>query len=244
MVGPASSRTVRSPSARWPSDLPRLRVSTVVGKTRKTVTRVPIQATQISAASAWEATTNRSSTTSISSARVTAMSIIPETIRTPRPAGGRSSATASPVTRSSSVRVANSGGRAVASDMARGYGGRCVQWARGPGRLRARPHPRVATSGGAHQAPAALRRRERRVRRALPAGRHASLGRAHVRARRVARRLPVVDAREGPDPLVGHPHHLVARRRPLLHRAVPGGAVPAALLVAGHARRQRAGRRA
>ena len=30
-MGPASSRTVRSPRAKWPSVLPRVRVSSVVG---------------------------------------------------------------------------------------------------------------------------------------------------------------------------------------------------------------------
>ena len=96
-------------SASLPSDWPRVSVSSVVGKTRKTVIIVPITAT----ADQRRVGLQHRDQEDEDGRRRTApswpgTSISPETIREPRLAGGRSSATASPVTRSSVVRVANS----------------------------------------------------------------------------------------------------------------------------------------
>ena len=63
---------------------------------------------QISAPSACSAATTKTKIAATNRIIVTTTSISPDTIRAPRLAAGRSSATASPVTRSSVVRVANS----------------------------------------------------------------------------------------------------------------------------------------
>ena len=64
---------------------------------------------QISAPSVCSAAVTSTKNATKKRISVTTTSIRPEAMWMPRPAGGRSSATASPVTRSSVVRVANSG---------------------------------------------------------------------------------------------------------------------------------------
>ena len=141
-------------------------------------------------------------------------SISPEAIRSPGSAGGRSSATASPVTRSSAVRVANSGGRAVASDMSPSIRRPRVQW-----RAWTSTHTcwRIATSGsgwrsspGAGGSPAT---------RATSSS--TSTSRSRPTSRSCARRprtpslvayLSSILARARTAP-VGTRDHLVARRR-------------------------------
>ena len=70
---------------------------------------------QISASSACSAATTNTKIAATNKIMVTTTSISPDTIRPPMLAGGRSSATASPVTRSSVVNVANSGTAMVGS---------------------------------------------------------------------------------------------------------------------------------
>ena len=81
----------------------------MVGTTTNTMTIEPMNATVASAASVLSVAIDATRMTTKRSARVVVTSISPEAIRSPRLAGGRSSATASPVTRSSVVSVANSG---------------------------------------------------------------------------------------------------------------------------------------
>ena len=53
--------------------------------------------------------------------------------------------------------------------------------------------------------------------------------------------LPVLPAGTSPDPVGGVPHHVLGRRPAVLHRDLPRGALPAAPLVAPHDARQRGG---
>ncbi len=98
-IGPASSRTVRVPTAYFPTLLPRVKVSRVHG----TTTRAPANATMLptaySASSVASIPTVMTPTRSSPASMVT--SISPESSRVPREAGGSSRVTASPVTRSS-----------------------------------------------------------------------------------------------------------------------------------------------
>ena len=87
LIGPASSRTVRSPSASLPIERPRVSVSSVVGKTTKTRMIVPIRATVASAASVPIVATPAIRMITNSSSSVTSTSISPEAIR--RPEAGR-----------------------------------------------------------------------------------------------------------------------------------------------------------
>ena len=80
---------------------------------------------------------------------------------------------------------------------------------------------------------------ERRARRALPAGRDPPVRGPYVGAGRVARRAPLVAASPRPQQGRRHPGRHLARRPHLLLRAVPGGVVPAALVVARLPRGQR-----
>ena len=84
----------------------------------------------------------------------------------------------------------------------------------------------------------------RRAGRALPAGRHAPVGGAHVRARRRAGRAtcPRVLARAR-NRVVGHPDGTWRGVGAFFARPVPGRALPAALVVARHAGGQRRGDR-
>ena len=96
-----------------PSDRPRVRVSSVVGYATNTDTSATTKPAWASAGSARTVATANSRNIRISATIVTTTSMRPEAIRAPRLAGGRSRATASPVTRSSEVSVANSGTAAM-----------------------------------------------------------------------------------------------------------------------------------
>ena len=174
-----------------------------------------------------------------SSAKESRTSIRPDAMRGPRLAAGRSSATASPVTRSSVVSVANSGVAIALSLGAR----RPRVGAHGPRRVRRGAPRRVAAARGAHPSTSVVGSGVGRAGRALPAGRDPPLGRAHVGARCQPRGLPVDAALPCPEPRVRHSHQHLARRAAVLRRPVPGRALPAALVVAGHARGQRGRRR-
>ena len=189
-------------------------------------------ATWSSAASVWSAAISRPRTRTTSRPKVAATSISPDAMRAPRLAGGRSSATASPVTRSSAVSVANSG-VAIALSLGGHSAPRVCAWTSTRTslahvaewrRLEELLAPRTAVGSGVGRAG-----------RALPAGRDPPLRRPHVGAGRHPRRLPVVAALPGAQPRGRHPHQHLARRPAVLRRAVPGGALPAALVVAGHA---------
>ena len=145
----------------------------------------------------------------------------PEASRSATVAGGRSSATASPVTRSSSPRSP------CTSDMRRsryptaGPLRRAYSDPRGHRRLRGRARRPLAPARGAQPGAVAERARGRRARRRLPGGRHPPVRRTLLRTRRRPGGLPLQRAGPGPHPHHRHPHHVVARRRPFLTATFP-----------------------
>ena len=159
---------------------------------------------------------------------------MPEASRSPIPAWGRSRATASPVTRSSAPTPT------VLLLMAKTRRRRVATWTWTPlwqptgglGRLEELTRQRRLDGAEADE----ILDRYQRVATAPVDDPVDGSG-------RLARRLPLDAA--GPRPLQvgGHPHAVVVRRRPVLRVVVPGSAVPPALVVDRHARRQRHPRR-
>ena len=232
--GPASSRTVRSPRASLPSDLPRVSVSSVVGTATSTATvatsdgRGRAGRRRSERRRPWrrDRPARRAATSSTSD--VDQAGGDP---RARRSAGGRSSATASPVTRSSSPssrELRHGADIAASTPAAPAYSDRVD--------LDAYVLAHAARVGAARgaDAPAPARPAPRPTSSSSATSGSPPTCRWSGPPRRTPRWWPTCPRcwpAPGPRP-PGTRTHGVARRRRVLHRPLPGGALPAALVVA------------